>query len=343
MEAPEAVPPEARVNAYLHANAAGRPVNEACGPFHIGFDPHDDMTFLNYAVPCADATPTPEDIASLVAAFERRSRRPRLEFAPAGAPVVEPALLAVGFEVEERLPFMICAAADLACHEDVPGVSVVVLTDAATDEELHGLALAQHEAFVGPAEGAADPDFSGAVEGLRSAITRGGCLVLARGAEGTDEAGTPMGGGQFAPLRAGTTEVAGIAVRSEFRRRGIGGAVTGLLSQEAFERGAECVWLTPAGADQERLYASLGYRSTGKMLFISKPRAAAASTAPGDARPQRVDDIASDDRGRAPALGRLGGLAVQPRRDASGVVRAESCCHQAAGQAGEDVAAAGGG
>ena len=85
---------EAKVNGYLHGNARARAVNEACGPFHIGFDAGNANPFLNYAVPAAGAEVTPEDIDALLAAFAKRERTPRLEFAPGGAPGVEEALLA---------------------------------------------------------------------------------------------------------------------------------------------------------------------------------------------------------------------------------------------------------
>jgi GNAT superfamily N-acetyltransferase len=258
---------EAKVNAFLHANAASRLINERCGPFHIGFDPESDLIYLNYGVPESNAEPTDDDVALLVEAFKRRGRTPRLEFAPLGAPAVEPVLLAAGFTVEDRLPFMVCAPQDLTSMPMPDGVEVIALWDSATDEELYGVALAQHEAFSGEEIGTSE--LAGAAAGLRSALNRGGCVVLARGAAGSAEEGVPMGGGTFTAPRSGTTEVAGIAVRPSFRRRGVGAGVTALLTRTAFDRGLECVWLTPAGPDQERMYSTVGYRSTGEMLFIS--------------------------------------------------------------------------
>ena len=266
---------EAKVNAFLHANAASRLVNEKVGPFHIGFDAHDPLIWLNYAVPESGADPTPEDVAALVAAFGKRDRTPRLEFAPLGAPLVEPALLAAGFEVQQRVPIMVCAPEDLVGPREMDGVTLEVLTGTATDEQARGVALAQHEAF-SPGGGDADRDDSAfdlelAADGVRSTLARGGTVVFASGAAGTAEAGVPMGGGSFTAPRHKTTEVAGIAVREQFRRRGIGAAVTAALTRAAFDDGLECVWLSPAGPEQERLYATVGYRSSGEVLFILKP------------------------------------------------------------------------
>ena len=262
---------EAKVNGYLHGNARGRAVNEACGPFHIGFDAGNANPFLNYAVPEAGATVTPADVDALVAAFAKRDRTPRLEFAPGGAPGVQEALLAAGFEVQQRLPFMLVTAAELVGPAALNGIEVVVLDGSATDEELRGVALAQREAFGESEEPQDDADFTNDVAGLRGAMEAGKFAVLARGAAGSASAGVPMAGGTCGSAIAGTTEVGGIATRPAFRRRGAGAAVTAALSRHLLEKvGLDCVWLSPAGADQERLYGSIGYRSLGEMLFIWK-------------------------------------------------------------------------
>ncbi|NUR61298.1 MAG: hypothetical protein HOV87_21950, partial [Catenulispora sp.] len=50
-------------------------------------------------------------------------------------------------------------------------------------------------------------------------------------------------------------------------------AVTAALTRHVLEvSGLDCVWLSPAGPDQERLYATVGYRSLGEMLFIWRPK-----------------------------------------------------------------------
>jgi RimJ/RimL family protein N-acetyltransferase len=265
---------EAKVNGYLHGNARSRAVNEASGPFHIGFDAGSDSPYMNYAVPEAGAVATPADIDALVAAFARRNRTPRLEFAPGGAPGVEEALLAAGFVVQQRLPFMLVTAAELSGPAELDGIEVKVLDKSATDEELRGIALAQREAYENPDGPQDDADFSSEVAGLRGSVDAGKFSVLARGAAGSASAGVPMAGGGSGPAIAGTTEIGGIATRPAFRRRGAGAAVTAALSRHLLEVvGLDCVWLSPAGPDQERLYASIGYRSLGEMLFIWKPKA----------------------------------------------------------------------
>jgi ribosomal protein S18 acetylase RimI-like enzyme len=264
---------EAKVNAFLYANAAGRETNERCGPFHIGFDLGTDLIYANYAVPESGASPSPEDVEALVTAFEKRSRVPRLEFAPAGAPAVEPALTAAGFTVEKRIPFMTCTPETLIARAAPEGVEIVVFTaaniDSVPDADLRSLALAQHEAFNGTTP--TEEEAAGSVPGLRASIQAGSAAALARGAAGSADAGVPMGGGTCSIPRVGTTEIGGIAAREPFRRRGIASAVTAALTATTFGFGLEGVWLTPEGALQQELYRGIGYRDGGEMLFISKP------------------------------------------------------------------------
>src|ERR1700733_6957954 len=90
-----------RIQNYLRATIARSESHLRIGPFLAGFDAGDDNLYRNYAVPDADAQPSAADIEALIAAFEERSRRPRLEYIADTAPEVEQALLAAGFAVEK--------------------------------------------------------------------------------------------------------------------------------------------------------------------------------------------------------------------------------------------------
>ena len=216
---------------------------------------------------------TAEDIDALIAAFAKRERTPRLEFAPGGAPGVEEALLAAGFEVQQRLPFMVVTAEELVGPAQLDDIEVQVLDTSATDEELSGVALAQHEAFEGTLTNRrTTPTSRTSWRACAPWWTRGGSPHWRAAPQEAASAGVPMAAGSGGPAIAGTTEIGGIGTRPAFRRRGAGAAVTAALSRHLLEvAGLDCVWLSPAGPDQERLYASIGYRSLGEMLFIWKP------------------------------------------------------------------------
>jgi ribosomal protein S18 acetylase RimI-like enzyme len=279
------------------AASIGREVVRA-GPFTVTISAHDPMVHINYAIPDAGADPTPQDIAELEAAFTSRSRTPRLEYLPGLAPLVEPALLAAGFTVTDRLPLMQCPPGATIDQPLPDGIELVTPT---TDAELHALLAAQHEAFGAPPPtdehlAAArtgndirllartldsddvlngfgldgDGGRGGGVDGGDSGVDGGGESRGAGDGGGLNGGGEPAGGGVAVAVRDGMSEVAGIAVRPKFERRGIGAALTLHLTRAAHAAGAELVYLTPGGDAQERLYARVGYRRTDSVLFLTK-------------------------------------------------------------------------
>lgn len=114
------------IQSYLRRAAGrGRDTQQA-GPFLATFTSQNTNPFLNYAIPDEGASPSPEDIASLIAVHQQRQRIPRLEYIPQTAPAVEPALLAADFCVEERMPLMICSPEQLQ-HPSLPaGIELLV-------------------------------------------------------------------------------------------------------------------------------------------------------------------------------------------------------------------------
>jgi GNAT superfamily N-acetyltransferase len=247
-----------QIQAYLRKSASLDRETERIGPFLATFTPHSANPYLNYAIPDPGAEPTADEVAALVAAFERRDRTPRLEYLPGLAPAVEAALLAGGFTVEDRVPLMVCPPG-AAVEQPMPDGVELISPD--TDDEAYGMLTVQREAF-GGTEPAGEED----VAGLRRLIVHGGLAVLARDRT-THE---PAGGGVCTAILDGTSEVAGVGVRERYRRRGIGGAITLYLTRAAQAAGAHTVFLTPGGEPQERIYARVGYRRIDSVLFMSR-------------------------------------------------------------------------
>jgi ribosomal protein S18 acetylase RimI-like enzyme len=72
----------------------------------------------------------------------------------------------------------------------------------------------------------------------------------------------PAAAGQHQPVGT-VTEVVGVATLPAFRRQGLGGAVTGLLAEDALAHGAETIFLS-AGSDAiARVYARVGFKRVG--------------------------------------------------------------------------------
>ncbi|MEU7870196.1 GNAT family N-acetyltransferase [Dactylosporangium sp. NPDC049140] len=245
-----------RLQDYMLASAkSGREVVQA-GPFTVTITEHDPNVYLNYAVPAPGADPAPADVEALISAFTSRGRTPRLEYLPGLAPAVEPALLAAGFTVADRLPLMECGP-DTATEQPVPaGFELVTPT---TDEEIEAMLAAQHEAF-----GEAPPT-AAHVTATRAKAASGQIQLLAR----ETATGETAGGGIAVAVRDGISEVAGIAVRPRYERRGLGATLTSHLTGAAFAAGATLAFLTPAGEPQERVYGRVGYRRAGEVLFLS--------------------------------------------------------------------------
>ncbi len=61
-------------------------------------------------------------------------------------------------------------------------------------------------------------------------------------------------------------------MRAPFRRRGIAGALTTRLVQEAFDVGVTLAFLMAAHEAEERIYTRAGFSTTGEILHISLPR-----------------------------------------------------------------------
>jgi GNAT superfamily N-acetyltransferase len=238
------------------------------GPFLVTVNRGSAHPFLSYAVPDDGALPVPEDVTALVEAYTDRGRTPRLEYLPALAPAVEPALLAAGFTVEARIPMMVCRPSD-AVPQPVPADIELRVPGSRADRTR--LARVQRAAFGDPEdepepEDRPEPEPDGEDTG-DVPDGRGGLAVVARDT-GTGEV---VGGGMGTVVLSGTTELVGLAVAEAYRRRGIAAAVTWELSRLADRAGVTTAFLTPGGGVAERVYARVGYRPVGEMLHISKP------------------------------------------------------------------------
>ncbi|MEU4494489.1 GNAT family N-acetyltransferase [Streptomyces sp. NPDC023998] len=233
------------------------PDHRRVGPFVVRYHPDWSIPPANYAIPDEGATPTREDIDALVETFRELDRVPRLEFLPACAPEVEPALLAAGFTVENRAPLLAVVPGGLLEPKPLDGITIVEPSD---DAEYHAAAGVQHLAYGqtgGPTEGE--------ITWLRTAQEGGGVAALAV----DDKDGTPVAAGGCSVPVDGLTELCGLAVASSHRRRGIGAALSAYLTTAAFDRGCRVVWLEPGDVDIERIYAGIGYRRVGEKADMS--------------------------------------------------------------------------
>jgi predicted N-acetyltransferase YhbS len=226
-------------------NAAERD-QVAAGDFVLYRSRSSDHPYLNYAVPVA-APAGWEGVDALAAACAQRGLRPRLEFVAECAPGLEQALARAGFEVQARLPVMICAATDLRRVAPPTGVVIARVLEA---PDARPLLEVSREAF------GEEPPSEAEVAGY------GGHGLLARAD------GVPAGAAFRSPVVLGVSELGGIGVRERFRRRGIAAALTSAAAADAVAAGAEVVFLTPGDDGAERVYARAGFRPAATMLHM---------------------------------------------------------------------------
>ena len=245
------------IAAHMRA-AAGRRQMDQAGPFSIGFDPHSNDPFRNYAVPADGARPTPDDVQALIASFRQHERIPRLEYVEASAPEVEKALAAAGFTVELRTPVMVCGPGIVLTPREPAGITV---RPAAGDADLRAAAEVQHEAYEAP-----QPPGPHDVERLASVLQRGGVVSVAV----DDASGQIAGSGLVDVTGPGTStgELAAVAVRAAFRRRGIASALSAHLARTAHGQAITLVFLEAEPAE-ERIYRRTGFVDVTTKIWMS--------------------------------------------------------------------------
>ena len=246
-----------RLHAYLRASAGYE--RQQVGPFLATFTPGSDHPMRNYAVPDDGAAPDRDEVASLIAKYEARGLRPRLEFAPSAAPAVAAILLAAGFEIEATIPVLTCEPG----QQRLVVSDGVVVTDAA-DEHDHEDAMR----IAGIAYGEPSPSVTATwVAGRIAMVDAGGCVAVARDAA----TGSPVGTGLYPIPADGVTEIAAVGTLPEYRNRGVASAIISHLAVRAVHRGVDVVWLTAEHDAEQHAAEAAGFRDTGEtMVHISR-------------------------------------------------------------------------
>ncbi|MEQ1842397.1 MAG: GNAT family N-acetyltransferase [Verrucomicrobiales bacterium] len=163
-----------------------------------------------------------------------------------------------GFAVEAEMPLMICSNEELAPIADPDGIEFVVATEM---KDVVAALEVQCEAFGDP-----PPDDTTIQRQFRMA-NQDLVLLLAR----DKSIGEPAGAGMTVPPIDGVTEVAGIAVKATFRKRGIAATLSYRLSRLALDRGVQTLFLSPASDEGERVYGRVGFHSVSGILHMALP------------------------------------------------------------------------
>ncbi len=246
-----------RIQAQLRAAVRLSHEQAAVPPFTCFFNPDSDATFANYAVPDQPVGAGIDAALQAVAqTFHARNRRPRFEYLEAYAPELATVLEAHGYVCEMRSWLMLCTRQTLRRPPWPAGVTIEKLDDRTPVETIQDLMTIRARSF-------GDPDTPRtSAEEARQFRSRFADLqlFLAR----LD--GIAAGVGTLTAPYEGIAEVAGVATSPAFRRRGIAGAVTYTVAENAFDQGVDQLFLTAASAEAGRVYARAGFVAGGHGL-----------------------------------------------------------------------------
>jgi ribosomal protein S18 acetylase RimI-like enzyme len=227
------------------------------GPFEALINLHDDMIWLNYAVPVApvDGPDAAETIAALTDHFAARGRRLRFEFHAAPWPSLPGLLESAGLSLQARHPLMVCAPGDLR-PLSAPGVTVQRLAGDAPDADLDAFTRIQAAGF---GEGVGEIRAERRAR-MRESIGAGATFYgLAR----LD--GAPAGAAVIAPFDD-VGELAGVATHPDFRRRGVAATLSAALTADFLAGGGALAWLSAGDAVAQAVYAKIGFRLVDERL-----------------------------------------------------------------------------
>jgi ribosomal protein S18 acetylase RimI-like enzyme len=248
-----------RIQAQMRSVAHRQYETVPVPPFTLFFHATDPFPFFNYAIPDDGAAfeRLEAPLARLRAEFEARRRVPRFEFVEACAPALSGALEDNGFILENRAQLMVCPRGEERAEPAVAGLTVDVL-DAGTAHGEFGLFLdVQRHAF-------GLPSFRPATReealSLRGSLGDGFALLGRIG-------GAPVATAMVQPGGDGLAELVGVATLEEFRKRGIGGALSFAAVRKAFGGGIALVFLSAADAHAGRVYEAAGFTPAGHSLF----------------------------------------------------------------------------
>ena len=256
----------ARIQAQLRYSAQQNYEAFALPPFTCYFNPENPSPWNNYAIPDVPITAAQGDalqdqLAELCARYQQQERQPRFEYIAEYAPGLAARLTAFGFVEEMQTLLMLCTPASQVALPKIPGLQLAVISGDDGLGLIQELLTVQRRAF---GESTAFPVTQEEATAFRRRFATTQLYVAQLD-------GQVVSAASLLPPYDGLTEIAGIGTLADYRRRGIGAALTAYAVQEAFNQGLEGVFLTAADAAAGRVYTRVGFYVVGMGLAYSLP------------------------------------------------------------------------
>lgn len=249
-----------RVQEYLHAKArAGREAliiggftlylhgSSAAGEISLVLPNHPDVRLATSAL---------ERMGRI---FAKREQVACFQFLDSYAPGLIDALAGENYRVQGATPTLICRPDQLLPSAPIPGLEMATITadsppeDVAENWNINALGFDPGATLMGP----------GDVAGFRSSLQKSKAFTARLHGAG-------VGAAMYTDILGGVAELVGIATLPEYRRQGIGGALTVFAARTAFADGAELLFLTAASEEAGRVYQRVGFQLAGNLVLLAK-------------------------------------------------------------------------
>lgn len=244
---------------------------EAIGPFTLFVNRRGGWPF--YARPTPGATAFETSDVEDVRERQRELRVPEaIEWVEELAPTLGELAVSTGLELH-RHPLMHLAPEDFRPMRAPDGVRVRAVSaedDLATTDAIAKVAFSNPGTDVGTVDDAALPTVVAGPEPwplafVRERVMRGHTVTVVAELDGR-----PAAVGSHNPVGE-ATEIVGVGTLPAFRRRGLGGAVSSVLVEDALDRGISLVLLSAGDDTVARVYARLGFRVVGSAGSAEAP------------------------------------------------------------------------
>jgi ribosomal protein S18 acetylase RimI-like enzyme len=224
--------------------------------FKLLLDPINDFAGMNWAAPLKP-DPNEAEIAKLCEAFQTHGRTSRLEFIAEIWEGLATTLEAAGFRCEGEAQDIMLVTRETFQPFKAEGVRVQFLEPSDSETLFQTYLETQTQGF----GYSTDAPTGEQITDWHKQIRQGRRAALGFFETGAAGVGTMLG--------TELAELQGVTTIPEARRRGVAGSVSNALVAEAFEAGAQAVWLSVEEAGARACYAKLGFQVIGARLNYS--------------------------------------------------------------------------
>ena len=243
-----------RIQTYLHTKYRQHTIVDV-PPFQLYLRRIEADDVITAAMPYQNQSDWQAALEQIVATCKLKGHTARVQFLDTFAPSLPLALKNLGFRQAEKRTVLACTPSTYRPAPSMPGLSTIVLSQQFTTNDLR-LELQTRELGFDPQ--AARPGGTDALTFQRTLMTdRAFVLRLNR---------EPVAAGMFGEIHEGVTELVGVTTLPEFRRRGFAAYLSGYMTQVAFARQVDVVFMLVETETAANVFKRIGYAFCATLL-----------------------------------------------------------------------------